>query len=71
MVNYDNITRRGRYISIAPGITATEGYDGLPTLTIRNGGKITHEYRGSSLSFSFPVLTREDKEYLISLAELE
>lgn len=70
MVNYDNITRRGRYISIAPGITATEGYDGLPTLIIRNGGKITYEYRGSSLYISSPVLTREDKEYLISLAEL-
>lgn len=71
MLNYKNVRRRGRYISIDKGITATEGNECLPTLTIRKNGKIIHEYRGSSLCFSSPVLTREDKKYLVSLAELD
>ena len=59
--------RRGGYIWIAPGLTATEGYDGLPTLTIRRGGKIIKQCRGSSLGFAVP-LTRGDARYLLALA---
>lgn len=61
------IKRRGNYISIAPGLTATEGRDcGLKTLVIKKNGKLIKKYRGSSLSFG-SFLSSEDKRYLISL----
>ena len=63
----EEIHRHGRTIVLGNGLTATEGSDGLPTLTIRKNGKVTHRYRGSSLCFGHP-LTQADKEYLITLA---
>ena len=63
------IHRRGKYISISDGITATEGLKGnIPTLIIRKNGKKVKEYTGSSLRFS-KELTEEDKRYLAYLAE--
>ena len=60
--------RHGNYIQIEKGLTAVEGMDGnMPTLTIRNNGKISKQFRGSSLKFSTP-LTDEDCDYIMSLA---
>ncbi|MCD7996423.1 MAG: hypothetical protein LUH21_04230 [Clostridiales bacterium] len=68
-INIADIRRHGRTILLGGGITATEGRsEGLPGLVIRRNGKITHEYRGSSLYFSIN-LTEEDKKYLAALAE--
>lgn len=70
IVDTKEITRRGRYIWLAAGLTATEGREGragLPTLTIRKKGKVVKLYRGSSLVFA-NNLTEEDKKYLASLA---
>ena len=67
-IEIEKIRRHGKYIRIAPGLTATEGTDGnLLALTIRKRGKLIHYYRGSSLGFSHP-LTIEDKKYLAVLA---
>jgi len=60
------IRRNGKTILLGNGITATEGNNGLPTLTIRDNGTIIRTYRGSSLQFSHP-LTDADREYLASL----
>jgi hypothetical protein len=62
------IRRHGNHIRIAPNITATEGHDGLPTLTIRQRGRVVNRMRGSSLVFGSP-LTADDRAYLASLAE--
>lgn len=71
-MDYNNIRRRGIYIDMGGGVTATEGMEGnLPALTIRKNGKIVHVYRGSSLCFSSPHLTADDTRYLSSLAGLE
>lgn len=66
----ENIKRCENYIDFGNGITAEEGYDGLHTLTFFKGGKEVYFYRGSSLYFSSPELTEDDKEYLASLAEV-
>jgi hypothetical protein len=62
----EDIKRIGNYIKLGQGRTATEGNDGLNTLTIREKGKVISRARGSSLSFS-EKLTDEDKRYLAAL----
>lgn len=65
----ENIKRRGTYISLGPGITAKEGWEGnMKTLKIRVNGKVVKSYRGSSLGFG-SYLGQEDKLYLKSLCE--
>ncbi len=66
-ISPDKIKRHGRTILLGQGRTATEGMEGnLPTLRIREYGKLIRSYRGSSLGFS-AQLTDEDKRYLASL----
>lgn len=65
----NTIKRHGNHIRCGKGITAVEGYDGLPTLSIRKNGKEINLYRGSSLGFS-EELTNEDRDYLKSLIKL-
>ena len=60
--------RHGNHIRVSTGITATEGFDGLPTLTVKKNGKVRRKYRGSSLIFS-QTLTPQDKKYLESLCD--
>jgi len=68
-INVSGIRRHGRTILLGNGTTATERRSGgLPELVIRKNGKITHEYRGSSLYFS-RNLTEEDKNYLVASSE--
>lgn len=67
-INVDDIRRHTNHIRLGSNRTAKEGRDGnLPTLTIREKGKVIKNYRGSSLCFN-DDLTKEDKEYLASLA---
>ena len=67
-IDKNTIRRRGQYIQIADGLTATEDWDGnLPTLSIRRDGKQVKFWRGSSLYFNTP-LTAEDKDFLVALA---
>jgi len=67
MIDVDDIRRHGITILLGQNRTATEGEDGLPTLTIRHRGKIIQYYRGSSLQFSRPF-TDADRAYLAGLA---
>lgn len=61
------IRRCGTVISLGNGLTAKEGYDGVPTIEFRLRGRHVKTYRGSSLVFS-ERLTDEDKRYIASLA---
>lgn len=65
-IRAQDIKRRGRTILLGQGRTATEGSDGLPTLTIRDGGKVVKTMRGSSLVFA-RALRAGDRDYLASL----
>ncbi len=63
------ITRRGTYIRLADGLTASENYsENLPILTIRRNGRLAKRYRASYLVFENP-LTDEDRRLLAELAE--
>ena len=65
-IRAEQIKRQGRTILLGQGRTATEGRDGLNTLTIRENGKVIKTLRGSSLGFG-RKLSAEDKDYLAAL----
>jgi len=67
-MDINTIKRHGKFILLGDKKTAEEGLNGnLPTLIVRENGKIIHSYRGSSLYFS-RKLTEEDKDYLVALS---
>lgn len=65
-IKVEQIKRHGRTILLGQDRTATEGLDGLQTLTIRDSGKVIKMLRGSSLGFG-RTLSEEDKSYLAAL----